>query len=52
MCIMAQLRNRESFQMLNCSTKRIKMFNSIATSNIPGGKWKINLKQTDRPTDI
>lgn len=37
---------------MNCFTKRMKMFDSIATSNILGGKWRINLKQTDRPVDV
>lgn len=33
---------------MNCFAKDIKVFNSIATSNLLGGKWRINLKQTDQ----
>lgn len=32
---------------VNCFAKDIKVFNSIAVSNLLGGKWRINLKQTD-----
>lgn len=35
--------------MVNCSTKDIKSFDSITTSNL-GGKWEINCK-TDKPTN-
>ena len=48
-CIMALLGNKDSFWMANCSTKDIKRFDSITTSNL-GGKWEINCK-TDKPTN-